>query len=292
MKICVLASSDSWHVQDLQRAAGKTQLIENCPFDQLADQLFDTPNEPGTKTQSRHRLEDFDCLLARAMPAGSIQQIIFRMDMLLELERRGLRIVNPPRTIEMSVDKYLSLTHLHRHGIPTPRTAVGQTWSTAMQHFEMLGGDVVFKPLFGSMGRGLIRLSSVQAAERVFAEQISSGQVIYQQTFVDHGGFDIRLFVIGENVLAMKRVNFGNWITNIAQGATGYAYHPSEVEVELAVKSARAVGAEIAGIDLLYDQKTQQPLVLEINSAPAWQSISQILQIDVAALILEYLDTA
>jgi glutathione synthase/RimK-type ligase-like ATP-grasp enzyme len=251
MKIGVLASPDSWHFQDLQRAAGTRHQIESCPFDQLADRL-DAPHPTlDSKNPGRHPLEEFDCLLARAMPAGSIQQIIFRMDLLLELEHRGLRIVNPPRTIEMSV---------------------------------------VFKPLFGSMGHGLVRLSSPQVAERVFTEQIASGQVIYQQVFVDHGGFDIRLFVIGSHVLAMKRVNPSNWITNIAQGATGYPYQPSQQDVELALKSARAVGAEIAGVDLLYDQKTQQPRVLEINSAPAWQAISQVLGIDVAALILEYLE--
>ena len=294
MKLCVLSPADSWHFLDLQRAAGIEHQVESVEFETLADLVFDDSVVWPTSLAHDlpHPLESFDCVLARAMPAGSLQQVIFRMDVLLSLERRGLRIINPPRTIEMAVDKYLSLTELRRHGVPIPATAVSQGMSDALRHFQILDGPVVLKPMFGSQGRGLKRIETLEAAKQQFTEALAAGNVIYQQRFIDHGGFDFRLLVIGDEVLCMKRVNHHNWITNIAQGAVGYPHLPTPRESELALTAARAIGAQIAGVDLVYDRATQQPYVLEINSAPSWQAIAQVLQVDIAKRILNYLAKA
>jgi len=281
MKICVLAEPDSWHFLDLQRAAGQgggSHWLTHYSFEELSADV----GEP-------HPLEEYDAVLARAMPGGSLSQIIFRMDVLLELERRGVRIFNPPRTIEASVDKYLTLCLLQRHDIPVPRTMVSQTMESALQQFAQFTGNVVVKPIFGSMGRGLSRIRSVAEAEVCFAEQLQKGEVIYQQEFIEHGGTDLRLLVIGDEVLAMKRINPDHWITNIAQGASGHRHHPSENEIELARRAAAAVGASIAGVDLVYDSLTGKPYVLEINSAPSWQAISAVLNLDIARKIMEWI---
>ena len=111
----------------------------------------------------------------------------------------------------------------------------------------------------------------------------------YQQEFIGHGGFDLRLLVIGDEVLAMRRENPQHWVTNIAQGGRGFAHQATEMEKELAWQAARSVGALIAGVDLLYDQQSMQPFVIEVNSSPAWQATSKVLQIDVAKMILNEL---
>lgn len=282
-KICVLAASDSWHFLDLQRASSEQFELDCLPFEELSAM------SGGKNPVDRHALQDFDVILARNMPTGSLQQVVFRMDVLLELERIGVRVINPPRTIEMSVDKYLALTRMAAESIPVPKTAVSQTVGHAMMQFERLGSNVVVKPLFGSMGNGLCRIESAKQANQVFESLVANQNVVYQQEFIDHGGFDLRLLVIGDKVLAMRRENAQHWVTNIAQGGRGFAHQATEMEKELARQAARSVGAVIAGVDLLYDQNSGQPFVLEVNSSPAWQTTSKVLQIDVAKMILNEL---
>lgn len=279
MRICVISSNENWHLNDLRRAAGKGIEIDNLSFQQLADDL----------TNPSHELSRYNCLLTRAMPAGSLQQIIFRMDVLLKLEQQGVRIVNPPRAIEMAVDKYLALTRLQAAQIPIPPTAVSQTAKQALEQFERLGSDIVLKPLFGSMGRGLERVTSINEARKRFEELESIGEVIYQQVFVPHNDFDLRLLVIGEKVFSMKRINRDHWVSNLAQGGIGVAHQATEAELNLARRAAAAVSTQFAGVDLVIDQRTGQPYVLEVNSAPSWKGISAVLRIDIARHLLEYL---
>lgn len=278
MKLCVLASNDSWHVQDLRRAVGPDEHVDCMSFGELSDSLVHRP----------HHLTGYDCLLTRAMPSGSLQQVVFRMDVLLMLEQHGLRIINPPRAIEMAVDKYLSLTRLQESGIPIPPTAASQTAAQALIQFEQLGGDVVCKPLFGSMGRGLERINHLQRASEKFLELEGLGDVIYQQAFIPHGEFDLRLLVIGDKVWGMKRINPENWIANLAQGATGVPYAVSEKDRNLAIAATRAVSAMVAGVDVVIDQRTGKALVVEVNSAPSWKGIAEALKIDFGRAVLDF----
>jgi RimK family alpha-L-glutamate ligase len=279
MNLCVLASDDSWHLQDLRRAARADEQIDNLRFNELADILVHRP----------HRLTEYDCLLTRAMPSGSLQQVVFRMDILLMLERHGLRIVNPPRAIEMAVDKYLSLTRLQESGIAIPPTAACQTAVQALRDFDQLGGDVVCKPLFGSMGRGLERINCVQRAREKFSQLERLGDVIYQQAFIPHDDFDFRLLVIGDRVWGMKRINPQHWISNLAQGAIGVPHAVDQRQELLAVTATRAVSASVAGVDVVVDQRTGEALVVEVNSAPSWRGISAALGVDFGRELLDFL---
>ena len=282
-QICVLADPQSWHYRDLQRAAGARLELASYSFSDLWARVG-TPD-----LVNCNPLQQFDVIFARAMPVGSLQQVVFRMDVLLAVERNGVRVVNPPRAIEASVDKFLALSRMAEQSIPVPRTAVSQTVGEAIEQYFRLGADVVFKPMFGSMGKGLRRIQTVEEAERMFASAVDEGDVIYQQKFLRHDGSDFRLLVIGNDVLGMKRENPHHWITNIAQGGRGFAHRPSEMEKDLARRAARSVGAIVAGIDLVYDRQTGQPYVVEVNSAPAWQAISRVLEVDVAKMILSEL---
>src|SRR5690606_4148974 len=98
-------------------------------------------------------------VLVRTMPPGSLEQVVFRMDLLNRLAAGGTLIVNPPRAIEVAVDKYLATCKLQQAGLLVPDTVTCQTVDDAMQAFEELGGDVVIKPLFGAEGRGIARVN-------------------------------------------------------------------------------------------------------------------------------------
>ncbi len=275
MRIAVLCSPEAWHFRDLKRAGGDKHDLRSFRFEDLTAQIVG---------ESSFNLPA-DCVIVRTMPPGSLQQIVFRMDLLGQMVRSGITVLNSPRSIEAAVDKYLSLALLCAAGIPVPHTMVSQTVAAGLRHFDRLGSDVVIKPLFGSMGNGIVRIRSVIEAKAHFRKAVDEGQVIYQQSFVEHGGSDLRLLVIGEQVLGMKRINRGHWITNISQGGTGEAYSPTRFETDLAIRAARSLGAHFAGVDLLYDAD-RNPFVVEVNAVPGWQAISEVLQVDVASRML------
>ena len=97
-------------------------------------------------------LADCDAVLVRTMPPGSLEQVVFRMDLLHRLMAGGVRVLNPPRAVEVCVDKYLATALLDAAGLPVPHTIVCQHADAALEAFTALGGDVVVKPLFGSEG--------------------------------------------------------------------------------------------------------------------------------------------
>ncbi|RLF30401.1 MAG: hypothetical protein DRN07_08660, partial [Thermoplasmata archaeon] len=150
MKVGILGSPRGWHVQALRRVLECRGIAVAClPITRLAARIAD---RPWVRSQ-QEPLDDYDALFVRAIPGGSLEQIIFRVDALHRLENAGVRIVNPPTTIERTVDKYYTSSLLEDAGLPTPRTVVTERFDEAMVAFHELGGDVVVKPLFGSEGR-------------------------------------------------------------------------------------------------------------------------------------------
>jgi ribosomal protein S6--L-glutamate ligase len=236
----------------------------------------------------QHDLRAWDALLVRAMPAGSLEQVVFRMDVLHQVQAGGVVVVNPPRAMEVAVDKYLALARLQSAGLPVPRTAVCQTVDEALAYFRAFGGDVVVKPVFGSEGRGIIRLSDEGLAWRGFTLLTQLGSVLYLQEYVEHGNADLRLLVVGDDVLAVRRVNPHDWRTNVGRGARAEPFAASDEVASLARRAARCVGATLAGIDLLRDRDGRW-LIAEVNAAPGWQAVSRALDVDVARLILDHL---
>ncbi len=285
MHIAVLASPESWYLSDLRRAAGSQHRITQVSFSQLASRLDGNRLSVASGGMD---LGAVDCVLVRTMPPGSLEQVVFRMDVLGRLEAAGTLVMNPPRSLEAAVDKYLALAKIQAAGLPIPRTVVCQTADEAMTAFELLGRDVVVKPLFGSEGRGIARLTDEAIALRTFKTLAQLQAVLYVQEFIPHEGFDLRLLVIGPCVLAMERVNHADWRTNVARGATTEPLEPSDELIALAQSAAHAVGTPLAGVDLLPGRDGRLH-VLEVNAVPGWKALAATLRVDVAAMVLDYL---
>jgi ribosomal protein S6--L-glutamate ligase len=158
-----------------------------------------------------------------------------------------------------------------------------------MEAFERFGRDIVVKPLFGAEGRGILRIEDEQLAWRVFRAIEKIGGVIYLQPYIKHPGWDLRIFILGKKVLGgMKRTApQGAWMTNVAQGGKGEAYKLNSNLEEIGIKASNAVGAEIAGVDLILDENGKW-LVLEVNAVPGWKAFAPVTGIDIAREILIY----
>lgn len=285
MRIAVLGASDSWYVADLTRAAGAKHELTALSYQQLCA----TTDGRGVRiAQTGAALGDFDAVLLRSLPGGSLEQVIFRMDALGRLEAGGTPVINSPRVIETAVDKFLTTAKLAAAGIPTPRTAVCQTTADALEAFEQLGRDVVIKPLFGSEGRGITRVSDIDLAWRAFQLLAQQGSVIYLQEFVPHDGRDLRVLSLGRTMWGMTRRNDTDWRTNVSRGATAEPLEISAEVAELARRAGEAIGGDILGIDLL-PASDGRLLVVEVNAVPGWRALGRVLGVDVAARLLEYI---
>ncbi len=289
MKIVALVSGLGWHVQDLERAARRLGIeFRPIAFNTLVGSIG--PHGRSVRA-SGIDLGRQDGLVLRMMPPDGLERVIFRMNAAHLVERSGVPVLNPPRAIEISVDKYLSLAMIHDAGLTVPSTITCESAESALEAFDALGGDVVVKPLFGSEGRGLLRVAERELARRVFHTLERLGSVIYVQKTVRHPGFDYRAFVLGGRVIGAIRRHGppGDWRTNIAVGGRPEACVLEPSLEKLAIDAASAVGASMAGVDLLDDLDLSAPVVLEVNAVPGWKGLAAATGCDVAISILEHL---
>lgn len=307
MKLAVLSSPQSWYWRDLRRAAEASgESIELAFFSRLADRIgmFRTRCDaaaPAGRSQAQSQRTNTvygspddgpqplnaDVLLVRTMPPGSLEQVVFRMDVLHRMQAQGTCVVNSPRALEAAVDKYLSLFRLEAQGLPVPDTIVCQTAEQALAAFEQLAGNVVVKPLFGSEGRGMLHVTDLEMARRVFRAWEELRFVIYVQRFIHHPGYDLRVLWIGDDAFCIKR-SHDQWRTNVSQGGRAES-HPARPELlDLAAQARNAIEAPLAGVDLICDN-TGQWYVLEVNAVPGWRAVASTLQVDIAQRIIHYL---
>ncbi len=316
VRIGILASTESWYAKDLARAAEGTSsvaefrilaytdlqagLIRQSGFDPvgrleircgpMSAQAQSLPGRiDGFSGEPWHNsVNDLDILLVRTMPLGSLESVIFRMDCLQALDAAGVTVLNPPKCLETAIDKWLTLHRLHMAGVPTPSTIVCQNRDAALLAFEQLGGDVLVKPIFGGEGRGIIRVQDLDTAWRVFGTLQQIGQVLYIQQFLEHWGYDLRVFKIGEQIHCIKRFGpSGHWRTNITQGGRAEPHAISADELEMANRCAQAVGGSVLGIDLL-PLRDGGLVALEVNAIPGWKGLSQALELDVATKLIHH----
>jgi RimK family alpha-L-glutamate ligase len=284
LRFAVLAARTGWHTKEIERAAAERghQAVV-LPYEGLVASIGPVP---GLRSRSTE-LDAVDAVLARIIPSGSLEQIIFRVDALHRLEDRGVRVMNSPRAIERTVDKFWTSALLEQCGVPTPETVVCDSIEEATAAFRALG-DVIVKPLFGSMGLGMVRVSDEEMAFRVFRtiEQIRG--VYYLQRTINHDGVDIRAFVVGGRVLGAIERRATGWRTNLARGGTARSVALSEEWSALAVRAAAAVGADYAGVDLLADSEGKV-YVLEVNGIPGWKGLQEATRIDVAGTLVDFL---
>jgi len=280
----VTRNRNSWSSTQLREAFAKRKIAHVCfSFRQLTARLV---CKPYVSVGATGLLEELDALLIRPIGRGSLEEIVFRMDMLYKLQRSGLCVINPPEAIEHCVDKYDILTILEENGIPVPRTVVTESVDAALKAFGELGTDVVVKPLFGSRGVGATRVRDVEVASTIFRALTFYHGVIYVQEFVDHGFSDIRAFVVGNRVVAAMRRVAKSWKTNYSQGARPEPVALDKPLEDLAVESARLIECKIAGVDIL--ESSKGPVVVEVNSQPGWKGLQSVSKKSIADEIVDF----
>jgi RimK family alpha-L-glutamate ligase len=286
MEVAILGAGRGWHLDELERALrARGHRSRVLPISALSARVGERPR----LAAGGQEVSDADAVLPRIIPRGSLEQMVFRVDALHWLEGLGVAVMNPARAIERTVDKFYTSALLAAAGLPTPRTLVSERMDDALAAFQELR-DVIVKPLFGSGGRGMVRVSDEEIAHRVFRALDLERAVYYVQETLPHPGRDLRVFVVGERVVAAAWRCAEDWRTNVARGARVEAASLTPAWRELGIRSARAVAAEYAGVDLL-PLPDGRVFVLEVNSIPGWQGLQSVAGVDVAAAVVEHLET-
>ena len=228
-------------------------------------------------------------IFVRGVPGGTLEQVIFRLDVLHVLVDLGVVVYNSPRAIERTVDKAMTSFLLKQSGLPTPGTWIFESPEQArmicQQEFDK-GHRLVLKPLFGSQGIGIHLIDSNSGL--IHDEKFAG--LYYLQSFVERGGtdwFDIRVFVIDGNAQSAMLRRGISWITNRARGARCEPLPLDTRLCELAESAARAVNADYAGVDLIPDAAGQLQ-VIEVNGVPAWWGLQNVTEFNIATKLIDH----
>jgi tetrahydromethanopterin:alpha-L-glutamate ligase len=225
-------------------------------------------------------------VFVRGISGGSLEQLILRLDLLHVLEALGVKVYNPPRAIELSVDKGMTSVLLAQAGIPTPPAWVtaDPEEAIAIARGELERGYlIVSKPLFGSQGEGVELHASLDSLRLLRP----SGGVYYLQRYVGQTpAWDFRVFVIAGRAVAGMIRRGADWRTNVAQGGRPEPVTLDSALIRLAQDSARILNLDYAGVDILQG-KGGCLWVIEVNGIPAWRGLQSVCELDLTRLLVE-----
>jgi tetrahydromethanopterin:alpha-L-glutamate ligase len=237
---------------------------------------------------------ELDALIVRDVGISfSLEQISFKFDLIRQFEET-MPVMNSSEAIQNAANKVFSFALFKQAHLPIPHTTITSDVDIAQQTLEEYGSAIV-KPIFGSQGKGIVKLENTQPdLQSKLAALLHERGVLYVQEFVPNPGRDIRVFVVGEEALgAIYRVSLnGSFVSNLSQGGTPVACKVTEELQEFAVRATKAVGADFAGVDLIEGEEGL--VALEINGTPSGKGINHACGIDVTErivdLLLEMLD--
>jgi ribosomal protein S6--L-glutamate ligase len=209
-----------------------------------------------------------------------------------QFEMMGVYSVNESVAITRSRDKLRAIQLLARRGIGLPVTGFANSPDDTEDLLQFVGGaPVVIKLLEGTQGVGVVLAETKKAAESVIdAFSGLKANFMVQEFIKEAGGSDIRCFVIGDKVVAsmLRQGKEGEFRSNLHRGGSAKLIKITPEERSTAVRSAKVMGLNVAGVDLL--RSNHGPVVMEVNSSPGLEGIEKATNKDVAGLIIEFIE--
>jgi ribosomal protein S6--L-glutamate ligase len=191
-----------------------------------------------------------------------------------------------------SRDKLRAMQIMAKHGVGIPRTAFAKRPDNIQYLIKEVGGPpLVVKLLEGTQGLGVVLAETKNAAKSVIEAFYGlNANILVQQFIKEAKGADIRAFVVGGKVVAAykRQGKEGEFRSNLHRGGQGEPIKLKKSEREMAITAAKALGLDIAGVDML--QSERGPLVLEVNSSPGLEGVERVTGVDVATKIIEYIE--
>lgn len=279
------AQSGGWHGTALCQAFSQRGL--EAVFVELHDCVIDLSGQT-PRINIPHFKDLPKMAFVRGIAAGSLQQVITRLNVLHILTMQGTTVYNDAKAIERTVDKGMTSFLLKQQGVSTPATWVCESRYHAHQIIEQHTENdnaLVIKPLFGSQGQG-VRLLTKKTKFPLPGDMFVNG-VYYLQTYIDtgHENHDFRVFVVNNQAVAAMQRSGTGWLNNVAQGATCSAVQNEAIN-DLAIQAAKALNIDYCGVDIIRD-KSGQLWVLEVNSIPAWKGLQSVTKTNIAQHLVD-----
>jgi RimK family alpha-L-glutamate ligase len=232
-------------------------------------------------------ITDTDVCFLRSFGPGSCEQLTRRISMVEHLELSGVRVVNPGYPFRRARDKYSTQYVLAKAGLPVPTTFTTESMERAFRRSVEMK-ETVYKPILGSMGKGSLKFDDPDIAFNAWKMLSRLGQPLIVQEYIRNPGRDIRIFVVGDEVIGTvyKYGVPGQWKTNVAQGGRMVDEEVPEDIVELGMRATKVMGLDYAGVDIMESERG--PVILEVNGAPGWQALKVASGVNVAEKIVRY----
>ena len=234
------------------------------------------------------QLDGFDAVIPRIGASVTF----YGTSVLRQFEMGGVYPLNESVAITRSRDKLRSLQLLSRRGIGLPVTGFANKPDDIKDLIKMVGGaPLVIKLLQGTQGIGVVLAETQKAAESVIEGFMGvKADILVQEYIKEAGGADIRCFVVGGKVVAaMKRqAASGEFRSNLHRGGSASLIRITPEERSTAVRAAKIMGLNVAGVDLL--RSNHGPVVMEVNSSPGLQGIEESTGKDVAGMIIQFIE--
>ncbi|MDH3354673.1 MAG: 30S ribosomal protein S6--L-glutamate ligase [Chromatiales bacterium] len=287
MKIAILSRN--------KKLYSTRRLVEACEERGHEVRVIDTlrcyMNITSEKPELHYRGEnllDFDAVIPRIGASVTF----YGTAVLRQFEMMGVFPVSESVAISRSRDKLRSLQLLSRVGVGMPKTGFANSPDDVQDLIKMVGGaPLVIKLLEGTQGIGVVLAETKKAAESVIEAFMGlKANILVQEFIKEAGGADIRCLVIGNRVVAaMQRQGAeGEFRSNLHRGGTASLIKLTPAERATAIKAAKVMGLNVAGVDLL--RSDRGPLVMEVNSSPGLEGIESATGKDVAGMIIEFIE--
>ncbi|MDZ7843014.1 MAG: 30S ribosomal protein S6--L-glutamate ligase [Gammaproteobacteria bacterium] len=233
-------------------------------------------------------LEFFDAVIPRI----GVSVTFYGCAVLRQFEMMGTYPLNESVAITRSRDKLRSLQILARAGIGLPLTGFAASTDNTNDLISLVGGaPLVVKLLEGTQGQGIVLAETRKAAETIIdAFRQLRANFLVQEFIKEAGGSDIRAFVVGDKVVAamMRSAKEGEFRSNLHRGGTAKIIRLTPEERSTAIRAARKMGLNVAGVDIL--RSNHGPVVMEVNSSPGLEGIEKATNKDIASLIIQFLE--
>ena len=287
MKIAILSRKASLHSTRRLREAAEARGHEVRVVDYLRCYMNITSRRPIVMYQGEE-LKDFDAIIPRIGASATF----YGTAVVRQFEVSGVYSVNESQAISRSRDKLRSIQLLARAGIGLPVSGFAHSTKDIGGVLDIVGGPpVVIKLLEGTQGVGVVLAETRKAAEAVMqAFRQLEGNMLVQEFVSEAHGADIRAFVVGRRVIAtmLRQGPEGEFRSNLHRGGVGSNIRLTPEERTTAVRAARTMGLNVAGVDML--RSHHGPVVIEVNSSPGLQGIEATTGVDVAGKIVQFVE--
>ena len=287
LKIAILSRNPKLYSTSRLKEAAEARGHEVRVIDTLRCYMNIATDRPSIHYKGEN-LADFDAVIPRI--GASITH--YGLAVLRQFEMMGVLAVNGSVAVNRSRDKLRSMQLLSRRGIGLPVTGFAHSPDDIPDLLKMVGGaPLVIKLLEGTQGLGVVLAETRKAAESIIEAFISIEANIMVQEFIKEAdGADIRCFVVdGQVVAAMRRqAPEGEFRSNLHRGGSAHSVKLTPAERSTALRAARIMGLNVAGVDIL--RSSNGPVVLEVNSSPGLKGIENCTKGDVAGAIIDFIE--